>query len=168
MLKTDALPKPFPEANAADAVPSFAEIGLEHFAPYLLNRISVRWNSDLQLRLKEHGLTTIQMRTLAVLSIMSGATVNELAVYTVTEQSTMSRALESMVCEGLVSRQQRAGDARVREVYLTKAGREAFRRFWPEMHAAFARMFAGLSEEEYETLIALLTRVLRNIRRHDF
>jgi MarR family transcriptional regulator for hemolysin len=167
MLKTDALPKPPPDADAADAVPSFAEIGLEHFAPYLLNRISARWNSDLQLRLKEHSLSTIQMRTLAVLSIMSGATVNELAVYTVTEQSTMSRALEAMVREGLVSRQPRPGDARVREVHLTKAGRETFRRFWPEMHEAFMRMFAGLSESEYETLIRLLTRVLRNIRRHE-
>ena len=27
---------------------------------------------------------------------------------------------------------------RVREVHVTEKGREAFRRFWPEMHAAFA------------------------------
>jgi DNA-binding MarR family transcriptional regulator len=167
MLKTDALPRPIPEIEAAEPIPAFADIGLDHFAPYLLNRISARWNSDLQLRLKEHNLNTIQMRTLAVLSIMSGATVNELAVYTVTEQSTMSRALESMVREGLVCRQNRLGDARVREVHLTEAGSEAFRRFWPEMHEAFTRMFSGLSDAEYETLIRLLTRVLRNIRRHE-
>lgn len=168
MLKTDALQRTLPQAEAVDAIPSFADIGLDHFAPYLLNSISARWNSDLQLRLKEHGLTTIQMRTLAVLSIMSGATVNELAVYTVTEQSTMSRALESMVREGLVSRQQRSGDARVREVHSTDKGRKAFQRVWPIMHDSLKGMFDGISDEEYETLIALLTRVLRNIRRHDF
>lgn len=168
MLKTDGLRKPLPETDVADPIPSFADIGLEDFAPYLLNRIAARWNSDLQLRLKEHGLSTMQMRTLAVLSIMPGATVNELAVYTVTEQSTMSRALESMVREGFVRRRNRPEDARVRELHLTDAGREAFRRFWPEMHEAFRRMFAGLSEAEYETLVSLLTRVLRNIRRHDF
>jgi DNA-binding MarR family transcriptional regulator len=165
MLKTDALPRPIPEIEAAEPIPAFADIGLDHFAPYLLNRISARWNSDLQLRLKEHGLTTIQMRTLAVLSIMSGATVNELAVYTVTEQSTMSRALESMAREGLICRQNRPWDARVREVHLTEAGGEAFRRFWPGMHEAFEGMFSGFSDAEYATLVRLLTRALRNLGR---
>jgi DNA-binding MarR family transcriptional regulator len=56
---------------------------------------------------------------------------------------------------------------RVREVHVTEAGREAFRRFWPEMHAAYSNMFAGLSEAEYKTLVRLLTRVLRNIRKNE-
>ena len=119
-------------------MPTLGEIGLDHFAPYLLNRIVARWNADLAAELKEHDLNTVQMRTLAVLSLMSGATVNELSVYTVTEQSTMSRTLDGMERDGLVRRQQRAGDMRVREVHVTEEGREAFRRFWPEMHAAFA------------------------------
>ena len=147
--------------------PSLGEIGLDHFAPYLLNRIVARWNSDLSGRLKEHDLSTVEMRTLAVLSIMSGATVNELSVYTVTEQSTMSRTLDGMERDGLVQRQARAGDMRVREVHVTEDGRAAFRQFWPEMHAAFEGMFAGFSRAEYETLIRLLTRALRNIRQHE-
>jgi DNA-binding MarR family transcriptional regulator len=152
---------------AEPGIRSLAEIGLDHFAPYLLNRIVARWNTDLQAKLKEHDLNTVQMRTLAVLSIMSGATVNELAVYTVTEQSTMSRTLDGMAREGLIRRKNRAGDMRVREVHVTEAGRQAFRRFWPEMHEAFQEMFSGFSPVEYEALIGLLTRVLRNIRRHE-
>jgi DNA-binding MarR family transcriptional regulator len=35
------------------------------------------------------------------------------------------------------------------------------------MHEAFERMFAGISDAEYEMLIRLLTRVLRNIRKHE-
>ena len=162
----------FPRAAATDAVersrvPTLGEIGLDHFAPYLLNRITARWNADLAAELKEHDLNTIQMRTLAVLSIMSGATVNELSVYTVTEQSTMSRSLDGMEREGLVRRQNRSGDMRVREVHVTEEGREVFRRFWPTMHAAYEHMFAGVSDTEYETLIRLLTQVLKNIRQHD-
>jgi MarR family transcriptional regulator, transcriptional regulator for hemolysin len=153
--------------NERTRVPTLGEIGLDHFAPYLLNRIVARWNSDLSAQLKEHNLNTVRMRALAVLSIMSGATVNELSVYAVTEQSTMSRTLDGMAREGLIRRKQRAGDMRVREVHITEAGREAFRRFWPEMHGAFERMFAGISDREYKTLIGLLTRVLRNIRRHE-
>jgi DNA-binding MarR family transcriptional regulator len=154
-------------AEAPAPVPALGEIGLENFAPYLLNRVAGRWNADLAERLKAHGLNTIQMRALAVLSIVSGATVNELAVYAVTEQSTMSRALDGMEADGLVRRQHRPGDNRVREVHLTERGQAAFRRFWPEMHEAFERMVAGFSETEYETLVRLLTKMLRNIRHHE-
>ena len=159
------IPAPALEPREAGRIPTLGEIGLDHFAPYLLTRIVARWNADLAAELKEHDLNTIQMRTLAVLSLMSGATVNELSVYTVTEQSTMSRALDGMENDGLVRRRTREDDMRVREVHVTEKGREAFKEFWPDMYAAFAKMFAGISEAEYETLIRLLTRVLRNIRR---
>ena len=168
MNKVERFPKAVPtDAPERTRLPTLGEIGLDHFAPYLLNRITARWNSDLSVELKEHDLSTIQMRTLAVLSIMSGATVNELSVYTVTEQSTMSRSLDGMEREGMVRRQQRPGDMRVREVHITEAGRETFRRFWPAMHASFERMFEGISDGEYEVLIRLLTRVLKNIRKNE-
>jgi DNA-binding MarR family transcriptional regulator len=156
--------EPAAALGARADIPSLGEIGLDRFAPYLLNRIVARWNGDLALRLKAHGLSTIQMRTLAVLSVMPGATVNELAVHTMTEQSTMSRALDGIEREGLICRRHREGDMRVREVHVTEAGNETFRRFWPEMHGAFREMFAGLSEGEYEALAGLLARVLDTVR----
>jgi len=152
----------------AERLPSLGEIGLDHFAPYLINRIAARWNTDLQETLKTFGLTTVQMRVLSVLSVMTGLTINELAVFSVTEQSTMSRTLDAMERDGLVQRQNRSGDLRVREVHLTDKGREAFREVWPAMHGSLKHMFDGFSDEEYETVIGLLSRVLRNIRRHDF
>jgi DNA-binding MarR family transcriptional regulator len=165
MNKVERFPKTPPAKRSR--LPTLGEIGLDHFAPYLLNRITARWNADLTVELKEHGLNTIQMRTLAVLSILSGVTVNELAVYTVTEQSTMSRALDGMERDELVRRQNRPGDMRVREVHVTEKGREMFKRFWPTMHGHYERMFDGISDAEYETLIRLLTRVLKNIRQHE-
>jgi DNA-binding MarR family transcriptional regulator len=167
MNKLERFPKAAPATVGRGRIPSLGEIGLDHFAPYLLNRITARWNADLGAELKKHDLNTIQMRTLAVLSILSGATVNELAVYTVTEQSTMSRALDGMERDGMVRRQNRPADMRVREVHVTERGREVFKRFWPTMHAGYERMFAGISEAEYEILIRLLTRVLKNIRKHE-
>jgi DNA-binding MarR family transcriptional regulator len=51
-------------------VPRLGEMGLENFAPYLMNRIIGRYNAALSTEMAALGLTTPQMRSLAVLSVM--------------------------------------------------------------------------------------------------
>ena len=58
-------------------------MGLENFAPYLMNRIMGRYNAALQTEMAHLGLTTPQMRSLAVLSVIDGILIRELAVYAV-------------------------------------------------------------------------------------
>ncbi len=76
--------------------PSLGEIGLQQFAPYLINSVSLSWNTHLANALKAHDMTTTKMRALAILSISSPVTINELSLYALTEQSTMSRTLDSL------------------------------------------------------------------------
>lgn len=147
---------------------TLGEIGLDHFTPYLINRISHRWNIDLREKLKRHGLTTQQMRVLAVLSVMSGLTVNELAVFTIAEQSTMSRTLDAMESQGLIRRALRDSDARVREIFVTERGDAKFREVWPPMFEYWERMLGGIDATERQAFIATLQKVLTNIRKHDF
>ena len=154
-------------AAAGSAIPSIGEIGLQQFAPYLLNRISARWNANMAEALRAHDMTTTKMRALAVLSITSGLTVNELSVLAVTEQSTMSRTLDAMEEQGFIRRQPRADDMRVREVHITEQGREAFARVWPMIHDMFLRMFEGIEDDEYQAFTTTLHKVLLNIRKHD-
>ncbi|ETX30254.1 transcriptional regulator [Roseivivax isoporae LMG 25204] len=146
---------------------TLGEIGLWQFAPYLMNRIMGRYNANLQGELRTANLTTAKMRTLAVLAVVPGLTINELSVYAVTEQSTMSRTLEALEKAGLVRREARASDARVREIYLTDAGRAEFDRVWPLMHARYEEMFHGIDEAERAAFVAILQRILKNIRRHE-
>ena len=145
-------------------MPSFAEIGLNYFVPYLLNRIAASWNTSLAGELRKFGLSTPQMRTLAVLGISSGLTINELSALTVTEQSTMSRTLDTLEIRGFVSRRPRPSDLRVREVEITTAGREAFDAFWPVMFQHYEQMFRGIGEDEFSQFVATLQKVLRNNR----
>ena len=147
---------------------ALGEIGLFHFAPYLMNRIMGRYNGEVQVALRKLGLTTVKMRTLAVLSVVPGLTINELSVYAVTEQSTMSRTLESLEGAGLVRREERATDGRVREIYLTDEGRSAFEAAWPAMHSGYDNMLRGIDIEERTALVATLQKILTNIRRHEF
>jgi MarR family transcriptional regulator, transcriptional regulator for hemolysin len=146
---------------------TLGEIGLSRFTPYLMNRIMGRWNADLQEELRVFDLTTAKMRAMAVLSVVPGLTINELSVYAITEQSTMSRTLDALEAQGFIRRVARESDGRVREIYLTDAGREAFDRFWPVMHDAYRRLYAGIGDEERDAFIATLQKMLANIRRHE-
>ncbi|SFE26804.1 MarR family winged helix-turn-helix transcriptional regulator [Roseivivax sediminis] len=146
---------------------TLGEIGLWQFAPYLMNRIMGRYNANLQAALRAQSLTTAKMRTLAVLAVVPGLTINELSVYAVTEQSTMSRTLEAMEKAGLIRRQARDTDARVREIYLTEMGRAEFDAVWPTMHARYEEMFAGIDDAERAAFVGTLQKVLRNVRLHD-
>ena len=147
---------------------TLGEIGLSNFAPYLMNRIMGRYNADLQGALRETELTVVKMRALAVLAVVPGLTINELAVYAVTEQSTMSRTLEALETSGFVRRSERASDGRVREVFLTDAGRAEFDRVWPVMWASYRRMLTGIDEAELSQFVTTLQRILKNVRHNEF
>ena len=148
--------------------PRLGEMGLENFAPYLMNRIMGRYNAALRDEMAELGLTTPQMRALAVLSVVDGIHIRQLAVYAVVEQSTLSRALEKLDREGLIRRETDAEDSRATRLYLTEDGRLANDRLWPHMARAYARMLRGIDEAEQRAFLGTLRRILRNVRVHEF
>ncbi len=155
-------------AEKRQRISTLGQIGLQQFAPYLMNRIMGRYNASLRAEMARLGLTTPKMRALAVLSVMDGLPISRLAVYSVVEQSTLSRALDGLEAEGLVRRDADPDDSRVARMHLTDAGRAAFDRMWPHMAAAYGRMFAGIDAAEQRAFVATLQKMLANIRRHGF
>jgi DNA-binding MarR family transcriptional regulator len=147
--------------------PKLGEIGLTNYVPYLMNRIMGRYNAALRTEMAGLGLTTAKMRALAVLSVIEGPTIRELAVYTVTEQSTLSRALDQLQAEDLIRREADASDSRAVRVFATDAGRAAFDRLWPHMALAQDRMFRGIPEDERRAFTGTLQKMLANIRKHE-
>ena len=143
------------------------EIGLFNFAPYLMNRIMGRYNASLREEMAGLGLSTPKMRALAVLSVIEGPLIGELAVYAIVEQSTLSRALDQLVTDGLVRREADANDSRATRVHITDSGRAAFEALWPHMAATYARMFRGISDAERTALVGTLQKMLINIRKHE-
>jgi DNA-binding MarR family transcriptional regulator len=146
---------------------SLADIGLVNFAPYLMNRIMGRYNAGFREELAGLGLTTPKARALAVLSVVDAPLIGELAVYTVTEQSTLSRALDQLQAEGLIRRETDPDDSRATRVLITDAGRAVFADLWPHMHAAQERMFRGIPPDERNAFVATLQKMLVNIRKHE-
>ncbi|MDU6669558.1 MAG: MarR family winged helix-turn-helix transcriptional regulator, partial [Bradyrhizobium sp.] len=117
---------------------------LQSYIPYLLNRLANRWNLDQNRDLSEHGINNVVFRTLSVLFIYKTLTVNEVAVLAVTEQSTASRMVESMVTSGLVKREIAEEDQRRRVVGLTPDGEALLRKVWPIMERNYDRLTAGI------------------------
>lgn len=152
----------------SDEPASLGAIGLDNYAPYLMNRIMGRYNSAIHTEVVALGLTTPKLRVLAILSVHDGILIRELAVYAVVQQSTLSRALDGLEKEGLILRRANQDDGRAFHVFLTDAGREAHTRLWPQMANAAEAMFKGISTAERAALVGTLQKMLRNIRKHDF
>lgn len=148
--------------------PRLGETGLEGFAPYLMNRIMGRYNAAIRAEMAQQGLTTPKIRALAVLSVVQGPLIGELAVYAVIEQSTLSRALAQLEVDGLVRRETDASDSRATRIHITPAGRALFETMWPHMAEAQETLFRGIPESERQAFLVTLQRMLRNIRKHDF
>ena len=149
------------------AVPRLGEIGLTNFAPYLMNRIMGRYNASLRDEMADLGLSTPKMRALAVLSVIDGPLIRELAIYTVVDPSTLSRALDQLQTDGLIRREVDSVDSRAVRVFISDAGRSAFETLWPHMAKAQARMFRGIPEAERQAFTATLQKMLANIRKHE-
>lgn len=148
-------------------MPRLGEIGLSNYVPYLMNRIMGRYNASLREEMSGLGLTTPKMRALAVLSVVEGPLIRELAVYTVTDPSTLSRALDHLQADGLIRRAADTADSRAVRVFITEAGRAAFETLWPHMATAQARMFRGIPEDERHAFVGTLQKMLANIRKHE-
>ena len=152
----------------AEGHPLLGQIGLDNFAPYLMNRIMGRYNVSLRQEMAALGLTTPKMRSLAVLAIRDGILIRELAVYAVVEQSTLSRALDGLLTSGLVHSESDPDDNRGTRVFITAAGRDVFAKIWPSMAASYGQMFQGISETEQLGFVATLNKILRNVRKNKF
>ena len=148
-------------------VPRLGEIGLTNFAPYLMNRIMGRYNASLRDEMADLGLSTPKMRALAVLSVVEGPLIRELAIYTVVDPSTLSRALDQLQADGLIRREVDSADSRAVRVFITDSGRSTFETLWPHMAKAQARMFRGIPEAERGAFVATLQKMLTNIRKHE-
>lgn len=149
-------------------LPRLGEIGLANYAPYLMNRIMGRYNASIRAEMAALGLTTPKMRALAVLSVIDGPLIRDLAVFAVVEASTLSRALDALVADGLVRRAADPDDSRATRIFITDQGRAAFDSLWPQMADSYARMFRGIPEDERRAFVATLQKMLANVRKHEF
>ncbi|MEO8721989.1 MAG: MarR family winged helix-turn-helix transcriptional regulator [Sphingobium sp.] len=138
---------------------------LEAYLPYLINRLA-NMGQNAQNRMLDRGSTAlVVLRTLSVLHIEDGLTINEIATRTFAEQSTASRTIDALVAAGFVERRTPATDQRRREIVLMKAGRQQLFDCWPQMEEYHAMMLAGIDPNDLATCRRVLATMTENLRK---
>ena len=118
---------------------------------------------NLKNDLRPAKMTLARWRTLSVLTATDGRSMGELATYMVIEQPALSRVIDQMERDGLVTRRLASNDNRVVQVYLTDAGRQMFRQIRPLELRHYERAIEGFKATELEELNKLLSRLWNNL-----
>lgn len=144
-------------------MPPRSQDELESYLPYLVNRLAVLGQAAQNRLLTANGINLVILRTLSILHIEDGLTINEIAARTFTEQSSTSRAIDAMVSQGLVERRIPEHDQRQRVIILTPLGREQLLRNWPAMAEYFDVLIEGITAAERKAFRNVLIRILANL-----
>lgn len=140
-----------------------AVFDLRSFFPYLV-RIYYRAvsSSVTQIYASLYGLTVSEWRAMAVLGPYRAMSASEIVAHSSMDKVNVSRAIAGLRNAGLVKRDIDGDDRRRSVLRLTDRGREVFNILVPKVMALEDRLLDGLTEEERETLIALMEKVRQN------
>ncbi len=114
---------------------------------------------------RKNGLTAGQPPILHYLHEHAGCIQNELSKSCHLEPATITSILGTMERDGLIERRADPSDRRVWQIYLTDAGQNAYETL-RNINAAIGDLcFEGMTQEEIDTFLSLLERMLENIRK---
>ena len=128
----------------------------------LLLKVAKRLEQYLGTRF--HGLHKSSLSRFDVLANLDKAagvslSTSQLAAQLIASSGNITRLLDRMEQDGLVSRRQHAVDRRVSDVTLTEAGRRKFREAAADHELWMSEVFDALSDAEASQLIRLLGKI---------
>jgi DNA-binding MarR family transcriptional regulator len=133
-------------------------------AGYLANHMARLFAHRLHARIRPLGLAPAQFMVLLTLWDEDGLTQAELVERLDVEQATMANTLARMARDGLVRRTPHPEDRRAQQVWLTGRAQALREPATAAAEAQNAAALAGLSPAQRETFLALMNRVIANMR----
>ena len=129
-------------------------------------KIRERINRLIVQKLREHGIDGIVASHGDIFYVLfrhDELTMQETADLIGKDKSTVTALVDKLVKAGFIEKRQDETDRRVSFIRLTEEGQ----RLRPDFHeisvTLLARIYAGFTEQEKETLMSLLTRIQENI-----
>lgn len=124
-----------------------------------------KYHEDMDRVLHKHGVSKPIYRVMTVLRERQPASIGAIAEAALTKRSTVSRIIDRMIEQGLVTAEPNPEDNRITEVMLTNAGQQTLRKLTPIVGRQFARAMQGLSDRELTTLLRTLHKISQNLSR---
>ncbi len=137
-------------------------------APHPMQQIGVAHRSFTRIyegRLRELGFAVAQIPVLVALKHSEGLPQAELVRIVGVEQSSMAQLLARMERDGMIQRVPDPADKRSRLITLTDAARANFPMAREVLLQGTAQALEGFTEEEEQTLLALLLKLNANLER---
>ena len=131
---------------------------------YLLWDATRHFSREFARRIARHGLNFGQFPFMRELWAEDGLTQRELAERAGMRGPTVVAAVQWLEAHGMVRRVKSADDRRKTHIFLTRKGRDVFRRVLPEIQFINTTITQGFSKADDAALKALLGRLLNNIR----
>ena len=134
---------------------------LEDFLSFRLSRLSTLVQREVTSKyLETQGLSLPDWRVLASLAQYGSLETRELAQRILMDKAAISRALDSLVFQGLASRTPDPHHAQRRIVSITKEGARMVRRIMPKAQRAHASLLLQLSSLERRVLDQSITKLV--------
>ncbi len=135
-----------------------------HTSPgYLINHLARLFVSALQKEIKPLGLTTGVFPIMVHLWERDGLSQKELVQQVGIEQATMANTLTRMERDGLITRRRDSSDKRMQHIWLTIRGRNLREPALEKAMKQNASVLAGLSQQEQQQIVFLISKAIRSI-----
>ncbi|MCQ0989656.1 MarR family winged helix-turn-helix transcriptional regulator [Jiella marina] len=132
-------------------------------AGYLVNHMARLFARALQERIAPLGLSTGTFPVLLVLWEDEGLTQRDLVARLDIEQATMANTLTRMERDGLITRKKDPSDGRVQRIWLTQRARQLHEPATQAANEVNEIALSNLTEEEKQTFLDLIARVITRL-----
>lgn len=140
---------------------------LEEYVAYLSHRIGSLMDQDINLHLREVGISLEMFRVLFILAHVGDHNLVALSRATGVKTSTLSRLIGRMSKRGLVSRVRSPRDNRTVNVSIKEDGRNIVSQLTPYVSEFQNMMVSDFSAEEIPVLKSYLRRLYRTMQEND-
>lgn len=156
------MPPPQIPGHSIDPTGEFP-LGAPEYLFYLLFQAARQRDLRFDRALAGIGLNVHRWRTLAIIRRIENCAMKDLALYSAVDRTTLTRAVDQLVAQGLVQRWSTPRDRRRVNLMLSDAGEAAYRAALAALLSGNQDLLAGVSEGETRGAARVLAQVIRNI-----
>ena len=155
-----------PVDNAPDPKGEFPLAPGEYYF-YLLFQAGRQRDLHFARALAKAGLNVARWRSLAIIRRIGVCTMKELALYSTIDRTTLTRAVDQLVEQGLVERTIPTRDRRKVHLSLSAAGEALYSKAVPLLLEGNAELLDGFDDERLRDAVRLLQTTIRRMMTDD-